>query len=65
MLSTVRALGVLGDLVHKYRGQDIRQASVAMPSAFGLLLENVLIDPVPGPRCAKMLVPASVLRDPT
>lgn len=39
MLSTVGALGVLGDPVHKYRGQDIRQASVAVPSAFSLLLE--------------------------
>lgn len=39
MFSTVGALEVLGDLVPKYRGQDIRQASVAVPSAFGLLLE--------------------------
>lgn len=39
MLSTVGALGVLGDIVHKYRGQDIKQLSAAVRSAFGLLLE--------------------------
>ena len=39
MLSTVGTLGELGNLVHKYRGQDIKQSSVAVCSAFGLLLE--------------------------
>lgn len=29
------------------------------------IIRDVLIDPVPGSRCSKMLVPASVLRDAT